>query len=230
MDAMKHWQPRGHAQQAAHHVFEQLRDDILALTRIPGSELSRQTLQKQFGLSSTPIRDALMRLEEAGLVDVFPQSGTVVSLIDVRLAREAQFLRRSIELETVRTLAALPDAGLLRDLRAAIAEERKHATAKNLKRFDDADLVFHKTLYDAAGVPELWAVVRRQSVHIDRIRRLHLPVKGKVAQIIRDHTLILKAIADGKPDLAQTAMRNHLSQSLAFSSELRARFPAYFKE
>jgi DNA-binding GntR family transcriptional regulator len=230
MDAMKHWQPRGHAQQAAHHVFEQLRDDILALTRVPGSELSRQTLQKQFGLSSTPVRDALMRLEEAGLVDVFPQSGTVVSLIDVRLAREAQFLRRSIELEAVRTLAALPDAGLLRDFRATIAEQRKHAAAKNLKRFDDADLVFHKTLYDAAGVPELWAVVRRQSVHIDRIRRLHLPVKGKVAQIIRDHTLVVKAIADGNPDLAQTAMRNHLSQSLAFSSELRTRFPAYFKE
>jgi DNA-binding GntR family transcriptional regulator len=230
MDAMKHWQPRGHAQQAAHHVFEQLRDDILALARIPGSELSRQTLQKQFGLSSTPVRDALMRLEEAGLVDVFPQSGTVVSLIDVRLAREAQFLRRSIELEAVRTLAALPDAGLLRDLRASIAEQRKHATARDLERFNDADLVFHKMLYDAAGVPELWAVVRRQSVHIDRIRRLHLPVKGKVAQIIRDHSEIVKAIADGKPDRAQAAMRDHLSQSLAFSSELRARFPAYFKE
>jgi DNA-binding GntR family transcriptional regulator len=230
MDAMKHWQPRGHVQQAAHHVFEQLRGDILGLTLTPGTALSRQALQKQFGLSSTPVRDALMRLEEAGLVDVFPQSGTVVSLIDVRLAREAQFLRRSIELEAVRTLAALADAGLLRDLRSTITEQRKHATAQDLERFNDADLVFHKMLYDAANVPELWGVVRRQSVHIDRIRRLHLPVKGKVAQIIRDHTAIVKAIADGKPERAQAAMRDHLSQSLAFSSELRARFPAYFKE
>ena len=230
MDAMKHWQPRGHAQQAARHVFEKLRDDILSLTLTPGTALSRQTLQKQFGLSSTPVRDALMRLEEAGLVDVFPQSGTVVSLIDVRLAREAQFLRRSIELEAVRSLAATPDAGLVRDLKAAIAGQRQHAKAQDLERFNDADLVFHKILFDAAHVPELWAVVRRQSVHIDRIRRLHLPVKGKVAQIMRDHAAIVTAIADGEPDNAQEAMRHHLSQSLAFSSELRARFPAYFKE
>jgi DNA-binding GntR family transcriptional regulator len=230
MDALKNCQPRGHAQQAAHHVFEQLRDDILAITLAPGTALSRQVLQKQFGLSSTPIRDALMRLEVAGLVDVFPQSGTVVSLIDVPLAREAQFLRRSIELEAVRTLASTPDAGIVRDLRAVIAEQRKHAKAGDLERFNDADLMFHKILYAAAGAPELWALVRRQSVHIDRIRRLHLPVKGKVAQIIRDHAAIVAAIADGVPDRAQTELRNHLSQSLAFSSELRARFPAYFKE
>lgn len=230
MDALKNWQPRGHAQQAAHHVFEQLRDDILAITLAPGTALSRQTLQKQFGLSSTPIRDALMRLEEAGLVDVFPQSGTVVSLIDVALAREAQFLRRSIELEAVRVLASTPDTGMVRQLRAGVAEQRQHAKARDLERFNDADLMFHKILYEAAGVPELWALVRRQSVHIDRIRRLHLPVKGKVAQIIRDHTAIVTAIAGGDPAGAQRALRNHLSQSLAFSDELRARFPAYFKE
>lgn len=230
MDALKNWQPRGHAQQAAHHVFEQLRDDILAITLVPGTALSRQALQKQFGLSSTPVRDALMRLEEAGLVDVFPQSGTVVSLIDVALAREAQFLRRSIELEAVRTLASAPDAGLVRQLRAVIAEQRKHAKDRDLEHFNDADLMFHKILYEAAGVPELWVLVRRQSVHIDRIRRLHLPVKGKVAQIIRDHAAIVTAIAGGNPDGAQRALRSHLSQSLAFSDELRARFPAYFKE
>ena len=230
MDALKNWQPRGHAQQAAHHVFEQLRDDILAITLAPGTALSRQALQKQFGLSSTPIRDALMRLEEAGLVDVFPQSGTVVSLIDVALAREAQFLRRSIELEAVRALASAPDTGMVRQLRAVIAEQRKHAKDGDLEHFNDADLMFHKILYEAAGVPELWALVRRQSVHIDRIRRLHLPVKGKVAQIIRDHAAIISAIAGGDPDGAQRALRSHLSQSLAFSDELRARFPAYFKE
>lgn len=230
MDALKNWQPRGHAQQAAHHVFEQLRDAILAVTLAPGTALSRQALQKQFGLSSTPIRDALMRLEEAGLVDVFPQSGTVVSLIDVPLAREAQFLRRSVELEAVRTLASAPDAGIVRQLRAVVAEQRQHAKPRDLERFNDADLTFHKILYEAAGAPELWALVRRQSVHIDRIRRLHLPVKGKVAQIIRDHAAIVAAIAGGDPEGAQRALRSHLSQSLAFSNELRGRFPAYFKE
>jgi len=230
MDAPNSRQPRGRSQQAAHHVFEQLRDMILAITLAPGTALSRSELQKRFRLSSTPIRDALMRLEEVGLVDVFPQSRTIVSLIDFPLARQAQFLRLSIELEALRTLALSPDAEIVRQLRGAIAEQRSHAKAGDLERFNEADLAFHKILYAAAGVADLWALVRRQSVHIDRIRRLHLPVSGKAGQIVRDHSAIVKAIADGDPDRAQSELRNHLSQSLPFSNELRVRFPGYFKE
>lgn len=229
MDASNHWDKGGRAQQAAHNVFVQLRDDILSLALPPGAALSRQTLQQRFRLSSTPIRDALNRLEEIGLVEVFPQSGTLVSLIDVPRAREAQFLRRSLELEAVRNLAASPGAATLRQLRETIAEQRRQAKADNLERFNDADLAFHRHIYTAAGVPELWSLVRRQSVHIDRIRRLHLPIKGKVSQIIRDHSAIVAAIADGDPNRAQKELRNHLSQSLAFTDELRARFPDYFK-
>jgi GntR family transcriptional regulator, rspAB operon transcriptional repressor len=59
---------------------------------------------------------------------------------------------------------------------------------------------------------------------------LHLPVSGKAGQIVRDHSAIVKAIADGDPDRAQLELRDHLSQSLAFSDELRVRFPGYFKE
>jgi DNA-binding GntR family transcriptional regulator len=230
MDASVNHQPRGHAQQAARHVFEQLRDMILAVTLVPGTVLSRSTLQKKFRLSSTPIRDALMRLEEAGLVDVFPQSGTIVSLIDVPLARQAQFLRLSIELEVLNKLASSPDPLVIRQLRGAIEEQRNKAKDGDLEGFNEADLAFHRILYAATAVADLWTLVRRQSVHIDRIRRLHLPISGKADQIIRDHSAIVKAISDGAPKRAQLQLRSHLSQSLAFSDELRVRFPGYFKE
>jgi DNA-binding GntR family transcriptional regulator len=230
MDASTTWQSRDRTQQAAPQVFEQLRDMIVSLTLKPGTALSRSEVQLRFGVSSTPVRDALMRLEEAGLVEVFPQSGTIVSLIDVPMARQAQFLRRSIEQEVVRVLAAAPDGSLVEELRAVIREQKSRAKAKDLERFNDADLAFHKRLYDAAGVPDLWALVRKHSGHIDRIRRLHLPIGGKAAQIVRDHSAIVNAIADGKPDRAQSALRDHLSRSLAFSDELRVRFPGYFRE
>jgi DNA-binding GntR family transcriptional regulator len=230
MDAVAPWETRDRSQQAAPQVFEQLRDMILSLKLVPGTVLSRVKLQKQFGLSSTPIRDALMRLDEEGLVEVFPQSGTIVSLINVPLARQAQFLRRSIEQEVVRVHAEAPDSGLVAKLREVIDEQSRRAKAKDLERFHEADLAFHKILYDAAGVPDLWALVRKRSVHIDRIRRLHLPIGGKATQIVRDHSAIVNAIAKGKPEVAQSEMRDHLSRSLAFSEELRARFPGYFKE
>jgi DNA-binding GntR family transcriptional regulator len=218
------------SQQAATQVYERLRNMILSLQLVPGTVLSRIDLQRQFGLSSTPIRDALMRLDEAGLVEVFPQSGTIVSLIDVPLARQAQFLRRSIEQEAVRVLAEAPDQALIEKLRAVIREQASLAKSKNLESFDGADLAFHRLLYEAAGVPDLWSLVRHRSGHIDRIRRLHLPIGGKANQIVRDHTAIVDAIEKNEPDLAQAELRGHLSRSLAFSAELRARFTGYFRE
>ena len=230
MDVLTSPQTRIRSQQAAAQVYEQLRDMILSIKLEPGTPLSRLRLQAQFGVSSTPVRDALMRLEAVGLVEVFPQSGTIVSLIDVPLARQAQFLRRALEQEVVRVLAAKPDSRLVERLRAVIDEQKSHAKKKDLERFNDADLTFHRTLFEAAGAPDLFALIRNRSGHIDRIRRLHLPIGDKARQIISNHSAIVSAIADGEPDRAQAEMRDHLSRSLAFSDELRARFPDYFKE
>lgn len=229
MDARVPTTPLDPGRPAAPQVFERLRDLILSLDLAPGTVLSRADLQLQFGLSSTPVRDALMRLQEEGLVDVFPQAATKVSLIDVPLARQAQFLRRALEQEAVRVLAAAADADLVARLRDLIALQRALAKRGDLERFNAADLDFHRQIYDAAGVPDLWLLVRRRSGHIERIRRLHLPVKGKAAQIVRDHTAIVDALAAGRPARAEAAVRDHLSRSLAYSDALRLRFPAYFR-
>src|SRR6201991_1533514 len=125
--------------QAAPQVFEQLRGMIIALELPPGSSLSRAALAEQFGVSSTPIRDALMRLEEEGLVEVFPQYATVVSRIDVHRAQQAHFLRQALELEIVRMLALKPDASLNVELNAAIARQQQFAKAGDFEKFMAAD-------------------------------------------------------------------------------------------
>src|SRR5258706_13873276 len=84
---------------AAPQVLDYLRERIIALELPPGIVLSRADLAAQFGLSQTPVRDALIRLEEEGLVEVFAQHKTVVSRIDVRSAQQAHFLRRPLERE-----------------------------------------------------------------------------------------------------------------------------------
>src|SRR5713226_1170928 len=136
--------------QAAPQVFEQLRKLITSLALPPGSPLSRNALAGQFGVSSTPIRDALMRLEEEGLVDVFPQHATVVSRIDVRRAQQAHFLRQALELEIVRLLALAGDQALVADLEALIARQQQFAQAGDFESFMAADNDFHAELYAAA--------------------------------------------------------------------------------
>jgi DNA-binding GntR family transcriptional regulator len=81
-----------------------------------------------------------------------------------------------------------------------------------------------------AGAPDLWALIRSRSGHIDRLRQLHLPAPGKAEAIIRDHTRILDAIEAGEADAAQDAVREHLSGTLAQVTEIKRRFPHYIKE
>jgi DNA-binding GntR family transcriptional regulator len=213
----------------AAHVFETLRHDIIALVLAPGTVLSRAELQVRFGLSSTPVRDALMRLQEEGLVEVFPQHATVVSPIDLEKARQGQFLRRSVELEIVRTLALAPETAVVERLNSLIRQQTAFAKLGEHGAFTAADQAFHKTMYEQARVADLWDLVARHGGHIDRLRRLHLPVPGKMRDVIRDHQAIVDAIAAAKPDEAQAALRDHLSRSLGFVETLRQSHPDYFR-
>jgi DNA-binding GntR family transcriptional regulator len=212
---------------AAIQVLDHLRERIVALDLPPGMLLSRAELAASFGVSQTPVRDALMRLEEEGLVDVFPQHKTVVSRIDIGSAEQAHFLRRAIELEVVRTLAGGPDATLVTRLLAAIERQRGALAVPDYAEFASADQSFHRQMYEAARVPQLWDEVRRCSGHIDRLRRLHLPVAGKGHAILRDHRRSVDAIARGDADDAQQRVREHLGGTLAHVAAIRARYPDY---
>jgi DNA-binding GntR family transcriptional regulator len=216
--------------QAAPQVFERLRGTIIALELPPGSPLSRARLATQFGVSSTPIRDALMRLEEEGLVDVFPQHATVVSRVDVRLAQQAHFLRQALELEIVRILALAENKALAADLDRMIAHQQQLAKAGDFEAFMVADNDFHARLYAAADKRDIWALVRSRSGHIDRLRRLHLPSPGKAQDIVRHHRLIAKSIGAGEPDQAQKHLRAHLSGTLSELANIRARHPQYLSD
>lgn len=213
--------------QAAPQVFEHMREQILSLVLPPCTVLSRPELALQYGISQTPVRDALMRLAEEGLVDVFPQHATRVSRIDVALARQAHFLRRSIELEITRTLAATADPALVERLRATVTRQQHMLEMDDLAEFTANDQYFHRQMYEAAAVPDLFALVRRQSGHLDRLRRLHLPIPGKAHAVLRDHTAIVDAIAAGDPVRAEEALRKHLSGTLANVDEIRARYRDY---
>jgi GntR family transcriptional regulator, rspAB operon transcriptional repressor len=215
---------------AAPQVFERLREMILSLELEPGAVLSRNDLAAQYGLSQTPVRDALMKLGEEGLVDIFPQHATVVSRISVTAATQAHFLRRSIELEVVRGITLARDTALIARLRETIAAQMDVLDLHNYEQFVLLDQDFHRQMYEAAGVPQLWELVRRRSGHIDRLRRLNLPVEGKTQAVVSDHTAIVDAIDSGDATAAQSAMRQHLSGTLSQIDQIRADHPDFLTD
>ncbi|BEP43768.1 GntR family transcriptional regulator [Variovorax sp. V15] len=212
---------------AAPQVLEKLREAILALELVPGTVLQRQELADRFGVSQTPVREALLRLDEEGLVNVYPQHATLVSRIDISAAREAHFLRRSIELELVHQLAIEESPGLVDQLKGVIAQQASLANSQRYSDFVSADRAFHRLMYEAGGVLGLWDLVGRVSGHVDRLRRLHLPTAGKTEAILRDHRAIVRAIEAKDPDAAQAALRKHLSGTLSAVNDICKQYPDY---
>ena len=215
--------------QAAPQVFEWLRASILSLQLAPGTALSRTELAERFELSQTPVRDALLQLAQEGLVDIFPQHATLVSRIDIASATQAHFLRCAIELEVVRTLALAPadDTAVLRAKLTAQIDLQATLAIADTEEFISSDQAFHRLMYEAAGAPDLYELVRRRSGHLDRLRRLDLPSPGKAERVVRDHRAIVAALAARDPDAAQAAMRTHLSGTLGRIADIRVRHPDY---
>ena len=215
---------------AAPQVLDDLRRKIICLELLPRAVLSRLDLQAAYGVSSTPVRDALIKLQEEGLVEIYPQHATLVAPIDLAQARQAHFMRRAIEIEIVRLMAKAPDKSFCAVLRRHIEEQEIFAQRQSVERFAEADLAFHWTLYEAAQVPDLWGQVRRFSGHIDRIRHLDLPAEGKMARIITDHKVIVTALEQGDSEAAEIAVRDHLSRSIALTGRMKSKNPDYFSD
>ncbi len=87
----------------ANAIFERLHADIVSLRMPPGILLQEKRIAEEFGVSRTPVREALLRLSEGGLVDIYPQSGTVVSRVPVSAIPEAVVIRKALEGTTVET-------------------------------------------------------------------------------------------------------------------------------
>lgn len=221
-------QPFGRPPSAGAFAYASLREAILTLALPPGAVLSRAALAAQLGLSQTPVREALMRLEAEGLVEVVPSASTRVAPIDLTSARQAQFLRRAVELEMVQALAAAPPPALGDVLAGHLARQAELVAREDHAGLSAADDAFHEALHEAAGISPLWAMVRSRSGHLDRLRRLHLPAPGKAETILREHEAIAGAILAGDGAGAATALRRHLTDTLGRVETLRAAQPGHF--
>jgi GntR family transcriptional regulator, rspAB operon transcriptional repressor len=222
---------------ASVQVYEHLRELITTLALEPGTQLDRAELAAYFKLSSTPVRDALTRLGEEDLVEIFPQHATMVRAISAESVREAHFLRLSLELELVARLAREPGPepglglapGLLaHELESLVSQQAFALSRQDYDAFVRLDMAFHQHLFHAAGVDELWHFLRSKSGNLDRLRRLHVPLKDKGKAILAGHAAIAGAIAAGDGAMAQACVREHLSGTLAQLDALMARYPGFF--
>jgi DNA-binding GntR family transcriptional regulator len=225
-------EPAGRGQQAsaAGRVYADLRGRILSMGLLPDTVLSRAGIAEEHGVSQSPVREAIQRLEQEGLVISYPQSKTLVTKINVDHARETQFLRLSVELEVIRTLAQRGDPDLLQPASRILRMQTMAGEDHDISEFNALDRLFHLSLFQAVDVTSLWHMISGRSGHIDRLRHLNLPDPGKMAAVLESHELILAAIREKDLDAVEAGTRKHLSGTLASLPAIVEAHPAYFEE
>jgi DNA-binding GntR family transcriptional regulator len=209
-------------------IHEHLLGEILSLQLSPGTALQEKLIAEEFGVSRTPVREAIIRLAEAGLVDIFPQSGTFVSRVPVNAIPEAVMIRKALEGATVEGAAEIADEKSVARLDAIIARQRALAGIGDTSAFHEADEAFHEAIADISGHPGIWKLLKQAKVQIDRARRLTLPVLGRMDWVIGEHAIIRDAIAAHDPAAARAAMMKHLSAVIPDIGLLVEQYPDYF--
>lgn len=214
---------------AAPQVYRRLRHAIVTNRLQPGQPLSEKEIAAAFGLSRQPVREAFIKLAEAGLIRVLPQRGSFVVKISQRQVSEARFVREAVEVAVVRRACRDLTADAAERLQDVIAEQDEAARTVDQERFHALDDAFHRGLALGIGCAQAWQVVEGIKAQMDRVRFLSLRDASPMPHLIAQHRAILAAVARADPDAAEAAMRTHLGELLHTLPRLAAAFPDLFE-
>jgi DNA-binding GntR family transcriptional regulator len=220
--------PRGVTAAAAVHAL--LREDILSLRREPGSQVNEKDIAAAHKVSRTPVREALLRLAEEGLVDIVSKSGTYVSRIPLAALPEALVIRKVLEQFAVRAAVAAASPSQIMELKAIVARTREAGEARDHEAFHRADEAFHEAIAVAGRHPGVWVLVKQVKLQVERYRRLTLPLEGRMARVVAEHSAILEAIEARDAEAAADRLGRHID-GLQLSMDIVRRFnPDFFAE
>ena len=177
------------------YAFRIVKDNIINMEIKPGSLIGEQEIATQLGISRTPVHEAYLELSKSKIVNILPQKGCSVSLIDYELIKEACDVATEEDIQKLYANIKLQQFYLENDP----------------PKFLDLDNEFHKNIYVACNKMQCFYMVSLMSLHFDRVRSLSLKTI-KDQKLVSDHKAIADAIAAHDKDAAVAAFTKHMSR------------------
>lgn len=196
----------------AQKAYASLKQAILDLDYRPGEALKKPEICDLFGISRSPVSEAVARLASEGLVDVIPQAGTFVARFSMEEIREGAFLREALEVAAVERVAERASEDQVTQLRRNIRVQEALVADGDYAGFYQTDSQMHEMIQGFTGFRRLVVLTDTAWVHVNRARRLTLPHQGRVQATLGEHQRIVDAIAAHDVEGARLAMRDHLRQ------------------
>lgn len=197
---------------AADRVYQHVKQGVLDRRYEGGTLLTEGELAEAVGVSRTPVREALLRLETEGLLRLYPKKGALVLPVSAQEIADVVETRVLVEEFTVRRAVPAPPA-LLARLEELLAAQRRHVESGDLAAFAVEDRCFHAEIVRHAGnqiLSRLYDQLRDRQLRMG-VALMHAH-PDRIAQNVTEHTEILEALRAGDADAAAAAVRAHLSR------------------
>jgi DNA-binding GntR family transcriptional regulator len=202
--------PRANLAEMAYSTLkQQMHDFVLA----PGDRFSEAELAARLGMSRTPLREALFRLRNEGMVEVESKSGWFVRPIDFERIDQLYDLRVVIEAACVSRLCSLPQTPVELDALKSVWLVPDAERLTDMRTVGALDEAFHATLVRAVGNAEMARVHADLTERIRIVRRLDFTRVDRIAATYAEHAKILRSIIQRKPEQALVMLKGHIAQS-----------------
>ena len=183
----------------------------------------------KIGVSRTPVREAVIQLsEESRIIEIFPQRGMRIALIDVELVEEARFLRVLLEKQIAGMCCEMATEEDIKWLQEKVGLQEFYMENSHPEMMMQLDDEMHRKLFMICHRGLTYGMCQKLAIHYDRIRSLSVNTV-KDHTVIEDHKKIIRFIAAHEKENAMAQMEKHLSRWQLNEGKFRQKFPDYFK-
>ena len=204
--------PAGTSESLTLVAYEALKGEILGNGLRAGDPLPLDRFVRELGLSRTPLREAILRLEKEGLVEVRPRMGTFVSHLNLREIQEMYQVRRELEGLAARLTAARVSAERLAEVEKELTRHKLTGKVDH-RALSEAGQALHALIVEACGNQVLARFIRSLQDHFTRFRRLSLALPEKIIASHREHLAILAALKARDGELAEQLVHEHFDHA-----------------
>lgn len=217
---------RENVREYAHRV---LLENIINFQLTPGTAISEQEISSLLAVSRTPVREAFIRLQQKGLLDILPQRGTFVSKIDTEFLSEFGFLRGTVENAMMKLACQrFPEKYLIK-LKKCLLEQMYLVKNNDADGFFHSDNIMHALIYEGCSKSHIWNIIENSNLDYLRVRVLNTRTYTELETLLQQHHIIVKAIEEGDVEIGVKTMTEHIDKVNGDVERLKVSYPDYFK-
>lgn len=211
------------------YVYRFLKINIMNLKLLPGSALSEKEIAVLLNVSRTPVREAFIQLSQEYLLDIMPQKGTYVSLIEVENVEEARFLRETLEKAVIALACTDFPREKLFELQSYVTLQELCLQEKNYVKFYELDESLHSAIFAGCRKGRVWSVIQQMNTHYNRVRLLNVTSGHDLILLLQQHQDLVRAIREKDVVLGSRTIELHLNKVKIDIKELMSDYSHYFK-